>query len=122
MKTEKRATKLKKQILSLLEENHLLTAPQIVEMLHSQGSKVNKTSVYRNLESFLSDGLICQQSFGETGFSYELQNEHHDHIRCDVCGKVTEIPCQFSPEKQLEGYTIGHHHLTLFGVCRECQT
>jgi Fe2+ or Zn2+ uptake regulation protein len=122
MQISKRSTKLKAQILDLLREHHLLTAPQIVEKLHAQGSKVNKTSVYRNLESFLADGLICQQSFGEGGFSYELQDEHHDHISCSSCGLVKEIPCQFQPGEKIAGYAVDHHHLTLFGICENCQT
>jgi Fe2+ or Zn2+ uptake regulation protein len=116
----KRSTPLKKYILDLLGQHHLLSASQIVEHLHLVGQKVNKTSVYRNLESFLEDNLICQQSFDDK-IVYELHHDHHDHVVCRSCGKVEETPCQIAVPSVLTGYTIDHHHLTLYGVCQSCQ-
>jgi Fur family ferric uptake transcriptional regulator len=115
-----RSTPLKKELLSLFEEHHLLSATQILEKLHKAGIKANKTSVYRNLETFMSDGVICQQAFDHE-FVYELQREHHDHVHCNVCGKVQEIPCQVIQLPQVEGYDVAHHHLTLYGTCHSCQ-
>jgi Fe2+ or Zn2+ uptake regulation protein len=121
MKTKiRRSTPLKKEILNLLGKFHLLTATQVLEKLHQQGSDVNKTSVYRNLDTFLEDGVICQQSFGEE-LVYELQKDHHDHICCYVCGKVEEIPCQVKSFAPIKNYSIDHHHLTLYGLCEKCQ-
>ena len=121
MRKTKRETPLKKTILALLETYHLLTAAQILEKLHFAGKKVNKTSVYRNLESFLEDDLICQQSFGGDEMVYELQRDHHDHFQCESCGKVEEIPCQVTRTPQMQGYAIAHHHLTLYGRCQLCR-
>jgi|SRR5579859_87450 len=117
----KRATPLKKEILHLLEKYHFLTAPQILEKLHKKGLRVNKTSVYRNLDSFLEDDIICQQSFGGDEFVYELQKNHHDHLCCESCGKVEEVSCRVDIPKKIDGYTVDHHHLTMYGLCENCQ-
>jgi len=119
MKTT-RATPLKKQILDLLSEYHLLTAAQILEKLHAQGLGINKTSVYRNLDAFAAENIVCKQSFGDDAFVYELQGNHHDHVCCNSCGKIEEIECQEVKPSKIEGYTIDHHHLTLFGTCQSC--
>jgi Fe2+ or Zn2+ uptake regulation protein len=121
MPKAKRTTKLKQEILDLLNEHHLLTATQILQKLHEQGSKVNKTSVYRNLDSFLEDDVVCQQAFGDE-FLYELQHDHHDHIRCKSCGRVEEIPCQIEVAPTIAEFVVDHHHLTVYGVCKSCQT
>ena len=118
----KRATPLKKEILQLLEKNHFLTAPQILEKLHKKGLRVNKTSVYRNLDSFLEDDLICQQTFGDDEFVYELQKNHHDHLCCESCGKVEEVSCHVDVPKKIDGYVVNHHHLTMYGLCKDCQS
>lgn len=117
----KRQTKIKQAILELLQEHHFLTATQLVSKLHEQGIAANKTSVYRNLESFLEDNVICQQSFETSALVYELQGDHHDHVHCRSCGKVEEIPCHFQLPQTVGGYTIEHHHLTLYGLCQKCQ-
>jgi Fe2+ or Zn2+ uptake regulation protein len=116
----KRSTPLKKKILGLLEENHLLSATQLIEKLHAMGVNANKTSIYRNLDSFLEDNLICQQSFGDE-LLYELQEDHHDHIRCKSCGKVEETPCPVFTLPQISGYEVDHHHLVMYGMCESCQ-
>ena len=108
-------------MIQLLEQHHFLTATQLLEKLRSQGIVVNKTSVYRNLDSFLEDDRICRQSFGEDEFVYELQSGHHDHVQCKVCGKVAEVPCQVSSSQKIAGYVVDHHHLTLYGLCATCQ-
>ena len=121
MSEVRRSTPLKKAILAILAKHHLLTAAQLLQKLHSQGLKVNKTSVYRNLDAFVADNVVCQQSFGHEEFVYELQSKHHDHIQCHSCGRVEAIPCQTELPKKVQGYTIHHHHLTLEGTCQNCR-
>src|SRR5689334_10772720 len=120
MNPVKRSTQLKKVILELLKEHHLLSATQLIEKLHQKDMNVNKTSVYRNLESFLEDNLICRQTFQDE-FLYELQDQHHDHLYCNSCKKVSEIPCQIEVPTKIAGYSVEHHHLTLYGICPVCQ-
>ena len=120
MSEVRRSTPLKKAILEILSKHHLLTAAELLEKLHSQGLKANKTSVYRNLDAFVADNIVCQQSFGNEEFAYELQSEHHDHIQCHSCGKVEAIPCQTEVPKKLNGFIVNHHHLTLEGTCQDC--
>jgi Fur family ferric uptake transcriptional regulator len=105
----------------LLKKHHLLSAPQILEKLHAKGIFANKTSIYRNLDSFLEDGLICQQSFGNDEFLYELQQDHHDHLQCTYCGKITKTECLLGFKKKIQNFAIEHHHLTLFGRCQQCR-
>jgi Fe2+ or Zn2+ uptake regulation protein len=117
----KRQTPLKKEVLQLLKRHHFLTVPQLVEKLHTRNLPVNKTSVYRTIESFLKDEVVCQQTF-ENELVYELQADHHDHLYCTNCGKVEKTDCQLEavPAEQLKGFSIDHHHLTLYGRCARC--
>lgn len=115
----KHQTPLKKEIVQLLTKNHFLTVPQLVEKLHHHGLTVNKTSVYRTIEAFLSEGLVCQQNF-QNEFVYELQADHHDHLYCTNCGKVEPTTCKFELNTQPKGFQVDHHHLTLYGLCKNC--
>ena len=117
----RRSTPLKKEILSLLEKHHLLSAAELLQKLHEKGLTANKTSVYRNLTKFMAEELVCQQSLGNDEFVYELQRDHHDHLQCRSCGLIKEMPCAVKLPAQVEGFAVDHHHLTLFGLCRSCQ-
>lgn len=107
-------------ILEILTENHLLSAPQILEKMSEQGQKVNKTSVYRALEKLLASGTICKQVFGEDTLLYELRNSHHDHLVCENCHTIQAVECTTQPHITATNFTVSHHHMTVFGTCENC--
>jgi len=107
------------QIITLLHTHHLLTAPQLVTKLHEQGRTVNKTSVYRALEKLENQGVICKQNLHDNDLVYELRQNHHDHLVCTTCGKITPTECHVEVNTQ-ENFAVNHHHLTVFGTCQEC--
>jgi len=109
-------------ILTALRSEHILTAPQLVELINQGDREYNKTSIYRALEKLSEDGLICKHSFGDNNIWYELRDSHHDHIVCTECSKVEAVHCQLDQPTRLKKYHIDHHHLTLYGVCPDCQT
>ncbi|MDQ5951721.1 MAG: Fur family transcriptional regulator, ferric uptake regulator [Patescibacteria group bacterium] len=110
------------RILDLLTEHHLLSAPQILEKLAEGGKAVNKTTVYRALDKLLAEAAICKQIFAQDTVLYELRSAHHDHLVCENCGKVEAIPCATIPQISKAGFTVSHHHLTVFGACDKCVT
>jgi len=114
---------LREILIQLLEKKHFLTAPEILEFLAKKGTTVNKTSVYRNLEKMLTENQVCRHSFGSDKVYYELrslENEHHDHFVCELCKKIDHLECMIDRSKLPEGYTLKHHHVTLFGICDAC--
>lgn len=108
------------QIIKLLQIDHFLSAPELVEKLHAQGRAVNKTSVYRALDKLLDDGRICKQNLKDNELVYELRQDHHDHLVCTNCGQVIPIECHVGTETIPADFVIDHHHLTIFGICGDC--
>lgn len=113
---------IQSRITYLLKEHHLLSAPQILEKMAEDGQKVNKTSVYRALEKLLEAGTVCKQVFMEDILLYELRSAHHDHLVCEECGSVETIPCNTHTEIIKPGFSVSHHHMTVFGHCQNCNT
>lgn len=107
-------------ITQILQTQHVLTAPAILMALEADGVSVNKTSVYRALEKLESDGAVCKQTLTGEDIVYELRAEHHDHLVCEVCGSVEKIECLTTTPAVVNGFTIHHHHTTLFGKCKKC--
>ena len=111
---------LKKLIVELLSTHHLLSAHQILELLLGQKRHFNKTSVYRALEQLVTAELICPQHFLEAETVYELRAHHHTHLVCEQCGSVAAADCKFSEPKNIDGFQVTHHHVTLMGLCQNC--
>ncbi|OGJ37688.1 MAG: hypothetical protein A2383_02205 [Candidatus Pacebacteria bacterium RIFOXYB1_FULL_39_46] len=112
---------LEDKIMALLKLEHLLSAKEILEKLQGLDQNYNKTSVYRALERLLAKGILCQHHLGEAGLTYELRSDNHEHLQCEVCGKIKAIPHTFSQPASIEGFKISHHHLTYLGICPDCQ-
>lgn len=116
-----RSNSLSAQVLKLLKKNHLMTAPQILTALSKAGKKYNKTSLYRALDKMLSEEKICKLNLGKNQIQYELRGNHHDHLVCTECEKVEITHCNIDHLNHTNNYQIQHHHLTLFGICPNCQ-
>lgn len=116
-----RPARIGEKIATLLREKHLLSAVAILEELQKLDVIVNKTSVYRALEKLSHDGIVCKQTFGGDVVMYEIRDHHHDHLVCTHCGKTQSITCATKLSKNLDGFSIDHHHTTFFGLCSLCQ-
>lgn len=111
---------LKSKIIDVLGQNHLMSAVNILDFLAKQEYSYNKTSIYRALDQLLANELICQHYFRGSQAVYELRGDHHTHLVCKRCDKISTIECDYKHKIKVNGFTIDHHHLTLVGVCGSC--
>jgi Fur family peroxide stress response transcriptional regulator len=69
--------------------------------------------------------LIDRIDLGEGHALFELREAHHEHIRCDSCGRIEEVPvCVLDDAtaqvQSLTGYKVLSHTVVFGGLCREC--
>lgn len=108
------------QICSVLAEKHLLSASQILEELKLKFQPYNKTSVYRALDTLLAENKVCRHLLTGDDVQYELRLDHHDHSVCTNCHKVSAIECSEHNHPEVPGFTVNHHHATVYGLCEGC--
>lgn len=119
------------KILELLEnaDNHHMSAEDVYRALAEQGEDVGLATVYRVLTQFEQAGIVERHSFENNLSVFEIvQEEHHDHLVCDVCGKIVEFKNRLIEDEQRRvaeqnGFKLAGHSLVLYGVCDsgECQ-
>ena len=119
------------KILELLEnaENHHMSAEEVYKALIEQGEDVGLATVYRVLTQFEQAGIVERHNFENNLSVFEImQDEHHDHLVCDVCGKIVEFHNKAIESEQQQvaedhGFKLSGHSLILYGVCDspECQ-
>ena len=118
------------KILSLLEacNDRHMSAESLHHALINSGEDVGLATVYRVLTQFEAAGLVSRHNFEGGQAVFELnEGEHHDHILCVRCGKVEEFIDEGIERRQKEiveehGFEMTDHHLTIYGICSECQT
>jgi Fur family ferric uptake transcriptional regulator len=103
--------------------------PQTMDQLIQKVSAVaNRASVYRVIDLFEKLGVVQRIQIGWK-YKLELSNEfqeHHHHLTCMNCGKITSFR---EPENlnyllgkiaENENFLMQSHQLELQGLCRNC--
>ena len=117
------------KILQVLENSSIqhVSAEDVYKMLIAADEEIGLATVYRVLTQFEQAGLVARHNF-EGGHSvFELSKEdHHDHIVCQKCGKITEFSDEKIEARQSEvakslGYILLDHNLNMYGLCPDCQ-
>ena len=112
-----------------------MSADDVFMKVKEKNSGVGLATVYRNLEFLSEEGFISRIQLPGGKAFYELNDEekdHHHHLICTSCGKVTdysefiqrELRLMKDLEKELSqkhNFSIENHELTFFGVCGECR-
>ncbi len=119
-------TKQRDAVLRCLRDSgKCMSAEEIIQKV---GADVSKTTVYRALEHFVTEGSVTRFT-GDVGqsavYRYSAGHSSHCHLRCTECG-VTEC-VEGEPVRELEnsiqrarGFTINQSQTVLYGVCRKC--
>lgn len=103
------------------------SSPQTVsEVAKIVGDRIHLATIYRTLESFVALGILTRIDFQEGYFRYEYIHDHHHHIVCESCGKISEIQDQSLESltnklSERAGFTLLKHNIELFGHCHKCQ-
>jgi Fe2+ or Zn2+ uptake regulation protein len=118
-------TKQREAILTVLGEgsHQLLTAQEIFERMLSSGSGTNFSTVYRNLEVLLQEGIVRKVELDREAAYYELAHSggHHHHLICKECGSIqTTNFCPFEQLKDEDGFIPVDHSFEVYGYCKDC--
>jgi Fur family ferric uptake transcriptional regulator len=106
-------------------ERHL-SAEDIYRSLLNDKIDIGLATVYRVLTQFEQAGILARSQFDGGKSVFELNDgDHHDHLICTHCGKVTEFADEEIEKRQhkiarANGYSLESHDMVLYGVCKDC--
>lgn len=114
----RRHSKKREKILSVLERNHgALSAAEI----HYKLKDMDITTVYRNLELFVKDGVVNKLNLGGDEAQYEYAKEPHHHAVCNDCHRVLHFTAPTEAIKKLiniPGFEAETIDITVKGNCK----
>ncbi|HEX6548684.1 MAG TPA: transcriptional repressor [Candidatus Dormibacteraeota bacterium] len=106
---------------------HSWSLQELHEEAASRLGGADYSSVFRAAQTLEREGVVAKIDVGDGKARFELSDDHHEHVRCDSCGRVAEVPgCSLDDVertvRQSTGYVVLSHHLTFTGLCPECAT
>jgi Fur family ferric uptake transcriptional regulator len=116
-------------ILTSLDDNKRpLSVFDLQKILKAKKLSVNKTTVYRELNSLKKEGIILELQLKDNKRWYELASrDHHHHIICTECDRVEDFGECDSENlinkalKQAPDFAeITNHTVDFFGLCKSC--
>jgi len=128
---DQRYTRGRRAIIELLvTAGHPVSIEDIAEQLPG----VPRSSAYRHLTNLHAAGLIRRVTASDEYTRFELAEdltEHHHHLLCLNCGKVTDVTLPADLEQQVtgaigqladaEGFQAHSHQLDVLGLCAACR-
>lgn len=101
------------------------SADQLAAELRSTNPDIHRATVYRTLETLRRIGVVEHTHLGHGPAVYHLSDEVHQHLVCERCRTVAEVPPRLfqALEKELKrdyGFTMRSHHFAVVGLCHQC--
>lgn len=122
---KRRNTPTKQAVLTLLTTSGKAMSTDMIEKKIK--IKINRATIYRILNQFCDDGILCRIIFqnGKQYFSLRnegnspLTNSFHFHFRCTKCQQLECLPTPVNIPAP-EGYILQEANCVLSGVCGTC--
>ncbi len=112
---------------AIVEAGSHVTADDIARQVQLRFPSVNISTVYRTLDSLEDLGVIDHVHLGHGRAVYHLTDEEHEHLVCESCEAVIELPAsKLKPFlKSIErehGFEVDRRHFAIVGLCRLCRS
>jgi Fur family transcriptional regulator, ferric uptake regulator len=120
-----RVTPQRLVILGALQHGEHLSADEVFARVEPLLPAVNRSTVYRTLETFRDLGLVSETDLGGGARQFELIADPHHHLICHQCGGILELDDDLvEPLRRAiharYGFAPAIDHLAVFGFCAGC--
>ncbi|MCL5986768.1 MAG: transcriptional repressor [Actinobacteria bacterium] len=124
-----RMTRQRKLILDeFVKQSGHITTYELYHRVKEKDAGIGYSTVFRLLRILVSSGFAKERNFSKKVSAYEpiISKGHHDHLICQVCGRVVEFENVEIEKLQSRitdehDFSITSHKLEIYGVCKECK-
>jgi Fe2+ or Zn2+ uptake regulation protein len=121
-----RITRARRAVLdAIADADQHLTAEEIHVAVVRRDPDLHMATIYRTLDRLRELGIVEHTHLQHGPAVFHLAVEAHDHLVCDACGVVIDVPrSTFAAlHRQLlrdHGFRVGSLHFAVNGTCAEC--
>lgn len=123
------------KILNYMKENKdcTFTVADIDNYLKEHDCEVNVTTIYRYLDKLVNEGAAKKYVAPKGGMAtYQYVESGHNcddhlHLKCQNCGKVIHLECEFMKEiskhiNEHHGFSLQCKDSVIYGTCSQCKS
>ncbi|MDA8102130.1 MAG: Fur family transcriptional regulator [Nitrospiraceae bacterium] len=112
-------------ITAIVDSEGHVSAEEIFERIQAGSPDIHLSTVYRTLEALEKLGVVEHVHLGHGRAIYHLEENVHQHLVCESCGKIIEAPRDLTERLEMElearlGFYTRAHHFSIIGLCRDC--
>ncbi len=103
-----------------------VTADELASDIHRRFPSINISTVYRTLEALEEIGVIDHVHLGHGRAVYHLADEEHQHLVCERCEAVIELPASklrplLRAIERDHNFEVDRRHFAIVGLCEKCR-
>ncbi len=111
---------------TLLDARDHLTADELAVRVQRKFPSVNISTIYRTLEALEELGIVDHVHLGHGRAIYHLADEEHQHLVCERCEDVIELPSTklrsfLRSIERDHGFEVDRRHFAIVGLCGKCR-
>lgn len=111
---------------TMIDASDHMTADELAGEVRRRFPTINRSTVYRTLGFLEEAGIVDHVHLGHGRAVYHLADKDHQHLVCESCAAVTEIPINElrSLKNQLERdhrFALDTRHFAIVGLCERCR-
>ena len=104
---------------------HAWSIDEVHQEVLTQLGSADYSSVFRAVNFLERDGLLNRIDLGDGRARFEVRHGHHEHIRCESCGRVEEVPgCLLdhvtAQVQKSTHFKVTSHSVVFAGICGDC--
>ena len=112
-------------VAALLASPRHVTADDLAELVQRSHPDVHQSTIYRTLDALEELGVVDHVHLGHGRAVYHLADDPHQHLVCEVCGHVLEVPDEVfaALAERLQSdyaFALRPNHFAVLGRCQEC--
>ena len=117
-----RSSKQRELIELIVNSSHIHpTAEEIYEISKETIPNISLGTVYRNLNTLVSEKLIRKIKVDEVKYRYDHNKDKHAHFICTKCSNIIDLPENiFKNMDKFDGNIVTDIDLSLTGICKDC--
>lgn len=112
-------------VAALLDAPSHVTADDLAALVQRSHPDVHQSTIYRTLDALEELGIVDHVHLGHGRAVYHLADDPHQHLVCEACGHVIEVPddafADLAAKLQREhAFTLRPNHFAVLGRCADC--
>jgi Fur family transcriptional regulator, ferric uptake regulator len=112
-------------LAAMVQGDGHLSADDLAAAVQAEHPDIHRSTVYRTLDALEQIGVIDHVHLGHGRAVYHLVDDPHQHLVCEQCGVVIEVPDSVFDALAGDlatgyGFVLRPHHFAALGRCAKC--